>query len=80
MSDVEAENLTLTVPANASVAFPIGTTIALRQKGTGTVTITPVTGVTVDSQNGLVTTGQHAMASILKVATDTWVAVGSLET
>jgi len=72
--------VTLTVPSNASVAFPIGTTIAIRQKGAGQVTISPVTGVTVDSQDGLITTAQHAMASILKVDTDVWVAVGSLET
>lgn len=75
----KATAVTLTVPTNASVAFPIGTTIALRQKGAGKVTITPAGGVTIDSQYGLITTGQHAMASILKVDTDTWVAVGSLE-
>ena len=75
----KADALTLTVPANTDVAFPIGTTIAIRQKGAGKITITPVTGVTIDSQDGLVTTGQYAMASILKIATDTWVAVGSLE-
>lgn len=76
----KATAVTLTVPKNSVVAFPTGTTIAIRQKGAGQVTITPVDGtVTIDSQDGLITTAQHAMASILKVATDTWVAVGSLE-
>ena len=74
----KAVAVVLTVPLNSSVAFMIGTTIALRQKGTGQVTITPVGGVTINSQDGLLTSGQHAMASILKVDTDTWVAVGSL--
>lgn len=70
----------LTVPKNSVVAFPIGTTIAFRQKGAGQVTLTPIDGdVTIDSQDGLVTTGQHAVVSIIKVATDIWVAVGSLE-
>jgi hypothetical protein len=71
---------TLTVPKNAVVAFPIGTIIAIRQKGAGVVTIAPVDeDVTISYAEGLDTTGQHAMAALVKVAENTWVATGSLE-
>ena len=71
--------MTLTIPKYTVVAFPIGTTIALRQKGAGAITITPVdVDVTINSQSGLVTTGQYAMASLLKVDTNTWTVCGAL--
>jgi len=71
---------TLTVPKNAVVAFPVGTIIAIRQKGAGVVTIAPVDeDVTISYAEGLDTTGQHAMAALVKVDTNTWVATGSLE-
>lgn len=76
----KATAVTLTVPKNSAVAFPVGTIIAVRQKGAGTVTIAPVDGdVTIQAEYGLVLTGQHAVASVLKVAEDTWVAFGALE-
>lgn len=76
----KATAIVLTVPKNSIVAFSIGTIVNIRQKGAGQITITPVdVDVTINSQDGLITTNQHAIASILKIDTDTWVAVGSLE-
>jgi len=44
------------------------------------VTIAPVDeDVTISYAEGLDTTGQHAMAALVKVAENTWVATGSLE-
>lgn len=68
--------ITLTVPTNASVAFPVGTVIALQQLGVGAITVAGDTGVTI---NGA-TPGSEAMtdaqytstASLTKHATDTW--------
>ena len=69
----------LTVPTNATVAFPIGTTIAVAQTGIGAVQVNATTGVTVNSLGGTVTTsGQYATASLLKIATDTWLLTGAL--
>jgi hypothetical protein len=71
--------LTFTVPPNSSVAFPLYTRIALRQKGAGQVTITPGAGVTLQSyQSALKTAGQHATAFLVKVATDTWFVDGTV--
>jgi hypothetical protein len=72
--------VTLTVPKNAVVAFPIGTTLLVRQKGAGQVTIAPVDGdVTINNPDGLKITNQYGMANLIKVAENTWTAYGSLE-
>jgi len=71
--------ITMTVPANASVAFPIGTQILLYQGGVGQVTITPDTGVTIRSSGlKLKLTDQYSVAGLLKLASDEWVAFGNL--
>ena len=48
-----AAAITLTVPPNSSVAFPVGTVIAGRQIGAGQVTIAGAVGVTVSAGGGL---------------------------
>jgi len=65
---------TLTVPTNASVAFPTGTTILVANNNSGNLTISGA-GVTFQLANG--TTGNRTvatkgLASLLKVDTDTW--------
>jgi hypothetical protein len=70
---------TLTVPLNSSVTFPVGTRIAVRQKGAGQTTIAATGGVTInayDAAQKLV--GQYAMCMLVKVATDTWALEGNL--
>ena len=72
--------ITLTIPKNNVVAFPIGTQILIRQKGAGAVTITPIDGdVTLNNLIGLVTIGQYAIVSLIKVAINTWQVSGDLE-
>ena len=74
-----AAAITLTVPTNASVAFPVGTQILLYQGGAGQVTITPDSGVDVRSSGSkLKITDQYSVAGLLKLATDEWVAFGNL--
>jgi len=74
-----ASAIVLTVPPNSSVAFPIGDQVNIMQSGAGQVTITAGAGVTLRSSGTkLKTTAQYSVATILKIATDTWVVVGSL--
>lgn len=73
-----ASAITLTVPENSTTAFPIGTQILLYQGGAGQVTITPAGAVTIRAQVGLKIAGQYAVAGLLKLATDEWVAFGNL--
>ena len=67
---------TLTVPANASVAFPIGTMITIFQTGTGTVTVAGDAGVTVNGAVGLKTREQWSAIVLHKRGTDTWLVTG----
>lgn len=69
---------TFTIPPNSSVAYPIGTQIRILQTGSGQTTITPGSGVTINGTPGLKLRTQWASATIIKRATDTWVAVGDL--
>ena len=69
------------IPLNSGTAFPIGTRIELIQGGAGQVTVAPTTGVTVNSSGGKTKlAAQYAVATILKVATDTWYLFGDITT
>ena len=75
-----ASPVALTVPTNASVAFPVGTVIALAQLGAGLVSVAGASGVTI---NGVTPgdddlAGQWATASLTKLATDTWLLSGGI--
>lgn len=69
---------TLTIPPNSSVAFPIGTNIVFCQTGAGQTTLTPGAGVTINGTPGLKTRAQWSSVSLIKRATDTWLAIGDL--
>lgn len=70
---------TLTVPTNASVAFPIKTQIVVQQLGAGATTIAAAGGVTINSPGGLLTlAGQYSSAALVKTGTNTWQLMGTL--
>lgn len=69
---------TLTVPLNSSVAFPVGTQIAVLQTGAGQTTIAATGGVTINGFPGLKLVAQWAGCVLTKRATNTWVVQGSL--
>ncbi len=78
--DVDSASATIvTVPPNASVAFPVGTCIEICRYGTGTVAIAAGAGVTVRSRGSLLSiAAQYSSASLRKRATDEWILVGDL--
>lgn len=69
---------TLTVPLNASVAFPVGTQILIMQTGASQVTVAGTGGVTVNATPGLKLRTQWSVAALVKRATDTWVLSGDV--
>lgn len=75
-----ASAVTVTVPANASVAFPIGSTIDLEQTGAGQVSVAGEVGVTVNKPSGHTpaTASQFAVVRLRKVALNTWTLFGEL--
>jgi hypothetical protein len=69
---------TITIPAEASVNYPIGTTIDILQTNTGQVTIAGAAGVTVNATPGLKLRTRWSSATLMKRAADTWVVYGDL--
>ena len=70
---------TLTVPANATVAFAVGTQIEILMIGTGVTTVTGATGVTINdvlAGSGAID-AQYKGVTLIKKATDTWLMVGA---
>lgn len=66
----------VTVPLNTSVAFPIGSVITITNTSASAIPITQTSGVTL-RQAGTTNTGNrtlaaYGMATLRKVATDTW--------
>ena len=75
-----AASITLTIPPNSSVAYGIGTQLNLMALDAGVVTIEAGAGVTIRSDGSkLKLNAQYAVATCLKIASDTWVAVGNLK-
>jgi hypothetical protein len=68
----------LTIPLDSSVAFAIGTVITILQTGSGQTTIVATGGVTVNGTPGLKLRAQWSSCTLVKRATDTWVAMGDL--
>jgi hypothetical protein len=79
----KATAIAFKIPTNASVAFPVGTTITILNKGAGTCTISAVTsGTTTILSAGATaaspTLAQYKAATCIKTATDTWYVVGAI--
>ncbi len=69
---------TVTIPANASVAYPVGTRIYVEQAGAGQTTIA-ITSDTLNSKSGNVDlAAQYTKVELHKVASTTWDMFGDL--
>lgn len=71
---------TLTVPTNSAAAFPLLTEIHICQIGTGQVSVTGASGVTVNATPGLKFRAQWSAATLIKRDTDSWLLTGDLDT
>ena len=75
----KATATTITIPTDATLNFPIGTSIDILQTGAGQVTVAPVSGtVTVNATPGLKLRTTWSSATLLKRAANTWVVFGDL--
>jgi hypothetical protein len=79
----KATAIAFKIPTNASVAFPVGTTITILNKGAGACTISATTsGTTTVLSAGATaaspTLAQYKTAVCIKTATDTWYVVGGI--
>lgn len=70
----------LTIPANSSVAFSVGTKIPILRLGSGTCTIDATTGVTLNGVNGgsCTISTRYQGALLAKTGTDAWIISGDV--
>lgn len=62
-----------TVPLNSAVAFPVGSFIAFRQYGTGSLSIAGTAGVTLRPSTTLIVGSQYLGGTLHKRGTDEWI-------
>lgn len=81
----KATALTVTVPTNATVAFPVGSRIDFVQTNAGQATFTPASGVIINSKGSDGTgngnkkiSARYSGATLIKKATDEWLLIGDL--
>lgn len=71
--------LTVLIPENSSVDFPIGTQLVVINRGSGTISIDTPGFVNIYSAGGLYDiTAQYGVASLIKTDTDEWYLAGNL--
>lgn len=75
-----ASPITVTIPENTTTAFPVGTSIAIRQVGAGQITLALDDGVVLNVPVGFdaITGRQGATIAIHKVDEDEWDLTGDL--
>jgi hypothetical protein len=74
-----SSTMNLTIPANSSVAIPIGFKYDLIEIGSGVTTFVPASGVTINSKNGqMFIDEQYGQVTLLKVAENSWIAYGDI--
>ena len=74
-----ASAITVTVPPNSSVNFPIGAEIGITQVGAGQVSVAPGAAVSVTGADAEVKTRvKYSSALITQTGTDHWLVVGDL--
>ena len=70
--------ITVTLPSNATQAFPVGTQVDFVVLGAGMVTFVAGSSATVNGTPSLVTRAQYSAVTAIKVSTNGWVVVGDL--
>jgi len=73
-----SSGVTLTIPTDATLNFPVGTSLDILQTSTGQVTIAGESGTTVNATPGLKLRTQWSSATLFKRAANTWVVYGDL--
>lgn len=76
-----ATGIVLAIPTNAVVAFPIGSQVLAYQAAAGQVTFSALTGVNLITAGGKnKTSSSGSTASLIKVATNSWLLSGDITT
>lgn len=72
--------ITVTLPADADLAFPVGGAVDFVVTGTGLATFAPGAGATVHASPTATARAQYSKVTAIKRAADTWLVAGDLAT
>lgn len=76
---LSASTITVTIPLNSVVAFPINTEIVLARYGAGAVSVAATGGVTIYSSDSKKSINkQYEAVTLKKISVDEWLLIGSL--
>jgi hypothetical protein len=77
-----ASGITLTIPPNSSVTYPVGAQLNLAQLGAGQVTFAGGSGVTIVSTGATASApklrAQYSSATAVQTSTDNWLVIGDI--
>lgn len=77
-----ASSITLTIPPNSSVTYPVGAQLNFAQYGAGQVTFAQGSGVTIVSTGATASApklrAQYSTATAIQTSTDNWLVVGDI--
>ena len=77
-----ASNITLTIPPNSSVAYPVGTVLNFSANGAGQVTFAAGAGVTIVSTGGTAAAPklrtQYSACAAIQTSANNWLVVGDI--
>ena len=77
-----ASAIAVTIPTNATTAFPVGTVLNFAQTGAGQVTVSGASGVTVTSIGATAaspkTRVQYSAGSAIQTAANAWLVIGDI--
>ena len=77
-----ASAITVTIPPNSSVAYPVGTVLNVAQTGAGQVTFAAGSGVTIVS-NGATAAApklrvQYSAVNVIQTSANNWLVIGDI--
>jgi hypothetical protein len=75
---IRSNNVTVTVANDSNQSFATGTVITLIQGGNGIITLSPESGVTLNSFEGLSSSGQYSVIQLIKVSSNIWDVIGGV--
>lgn len=77
-----ASSIAVTIPTNATTAFPVGTVLNFAQTGAGQATISGAAGVTLTSIGATAATPktrvQYSAGSAIQTSANNWLVIGDL--
>jgi hypothetical protein len=77
-----ASAIAVTIPTNATTAFPVGSVINFSQNGAGQVTVSGAGGVTLTSIGATAATpktrAQYSAGSAIQTSANNWLVIGDL--